>query len=1083
MEETKWRTSKTSVKEGFDIFGDDYFINVKRKLPVKGVGDIMSAILNYLKKLGSPVKQLDKGLEDFIQRLMVMMMGTVNCNTGKLSNTDFLNKATNDFTWANGQLNLLKNDTINTSYTAKSGAEDTLKQIESFSTLETPDLLTTINSFMTNHPNIKNKTALTTYYIQQLNAYESSIGAHPTSDELFVFNNEFDNALSSNESFNEVEKIASSFPKPSYENTQKGYKLYLKQKARFSITSDESISYFPFKNEYFPAPTDIATFESILKNKDDPEFVQKINLYLSSLNTPTELPTPASPPISPDPNYAFSVDIKTTKTNTIPEYLSYISQWYAFIIYKKQGQLSSNSYASIQSIVCAIYIQYLNAVEFQKYRVYSIFMTPYEIALFNHMFFIYLQQDTSISTVYNLSIEDGSNNWQLTTPATPNVYVNTVPLSIYQLVVSFVIEINTRMPLFTELEIQPLPMDVTLIIPALPVNQVIPPIYVLLCDYILENYTPIEIDGKPYPLPIEVSLDIKERFVPEGMSACELANQSILREAKSYAKTIKNELYRMLTIPIILYLVYNFYYLFFFKDCFSDVIKTDEQGKVYYEHTCETDTKNNKNGCFTPIFPDWEASFHSLENHKLDYIFEFIFKPVKFFYTFFNAFKAIFRKSIFGIVLKDELPYVFFLGSFVFIYRHINKYGKMILGMLSGLMQFKIPDIKIMGQTALKTFAKSITMICFFLSFMKGFFGFSFGEQINNLFEMAEKTESSGKGVFSKMSGMFSKKSKGDEFDEEEFGLKGGATKSATEESTQTWLQWLAIPTGALLFVVKCICAIIYWILKFGISLGMVTFSTLIFFVYFLYNLVFGMSSYTTQYQGTDSKIDLMFRIMYTKLCDTDKDGTVKYAAKSIFFFCIYFLTELVVLHKLFTGMNSFAKMKKPYTMNRGLTPNVDDDINKNNLAVKSFMVIIYGILMGFVMLWCIYKFQFRMPDMISAFKNRTEPDDTKDKRMQYECSGTDDYENASSNSFFKTFMVSDPMNKIFYEQLKAKMSGTKKPSMFEGFVSKITEYSEKITNGINSTVTNARNLYADYKMNQLDKPVVAEQRNEGAAF
>jgi NitT/TauT family transport system ATP-binding protein len=60
-------------------------------------------------------------------------------------------------------------------------------------------------------------------------------------------------------------------------------------------------------------------------------------------------------------------------------------------------------------------------------------------------------------------------------------------------------------------------------------------------------------------------------------------------------------------IPITVLLVYNFFYLFFFKDCFS-------YGK---------DT-NDCNDCYYPIFPNWENDFHNIEGHRTDYFLEVV---------------------------------------------------------------------------------------------------------------------------------------------------------------------------------------------------------------------------------------------------------------------------------------------------------------------------------------------------------------------------------------------------------------------------------------------------------------------------
>jgi len=156
--------------------------------------------------------------------------------------------------------------------------------------------------------------------------------------------------------------------------------------------------------------------------------------------------------------------------------------------------------------------------------------------------------------------------------------------------------------------------------------------------------------------------------------------------------------------------------------------------------------------------------------------------------------------------------------------------------------------------------------------------------------------------------------------------------------------------------------------------------------------------------------------------------------------------------------MKTFKNMKRPRSPNPGIDISVDDNINKNNLAVKSFMIIIYGLMMFIVCLWCAYKFKYRMPDVIKGFKSRTEPDDTQDKRISYSCSGTDEYENETANSFLKIFMKSDQYNKIFMDQFKQKMSGTPRKPVFESFINKMTEYGKKMSDAINNAAEGLKN-------------------------
>jgi len=106
MEETTWRKSyqdKTSLQEGFNLMGDDYFINVKRKISLKSqLGKMLEKLKKLLKKIPNPIRVADRGLETFLKTLLLLMIGQVDCRTGKL-NTVIPDAGEATFTWANGQ--------------------------------------------------------------------------------------------------------------------------------------------------------------------------------------------------------------------------------------------------------------------------------------------------------------------------------------------------------------------------------------------------------------------------------------------------------------------------------------------------------------------------------------------------------------------------------------------------------------------------------------------------------------------------------------------------------------------------------------------------------------------------------------------------------------------------------------------------------------------------------------------------------------------------------------------------------------------------------------------------------------------
>jgi hypothetical protein len=163
----------------------------------------------------------------------------------------------------------------------------------------------------------------------------------------------------------------------------------------------------------------------------------------------------------------------------------------------------------------------------------------------------------------------------------------------------FAMEINTRVKnisgSISEDNYQALPLDGVIILPRVP-DDVIPPIEILLANYILGTFSTTLYKNKQIPDAVVPSTDIYNYFCPAGISDCERENMRIHNECSEYARKIKSEIYRMLCVPIMVYVAYNFYYMFFFKDGFDLVKTSDNEGNINYI--------NEMKDCFAPIFPD-----------------------------------------------------------------------------------------------------------------------------------------------------------------------------------------------------------------------------------------------------------------------------------------------------------------------------------------------------------------------------------------------------------------------------------------------------------------------------------------------
>ena len=1063
MEQTRWRKGK----EGFDIFTDDYYIEVQRNIKSTSMGGLqpyIDKIKEYLSTIPNPVDIFDETFATLIQAMILMMIGNPDCKgeKGTMFSARPKNKfggAVSTFTWASGKSNAFK---------------EMIK--EGFSANNDYEVMTTIKSFMKNHPKIKNETALLTFYFDELNKYQKSIALRLTPDEVFVFNNEFDNRLSDPEVLLKLSKMPILSSPSVYTNDAAGFTAYLKKDARFVFTSKKSFEFFPFHPEYTSAPTDTAEFINQLKKVNDPDFMTKLNDFLYNLIPAAAPPTPPSTNDLIDPKYVYSINLNATEKDTIQNYLTYVTVYLSLLAYTN-SEYNDIIFPMIETQLCHTYMLYLNAIDFQKFCNYSTYLTTYEVALFNHLFFCCIQQDQTVSNIYNLSTDISVSLLTVT----PNLYINLKPQSIYGMIPMFVSQINTRLPYLSSdsSNSQPLPLTTSLVLPATGDSSV----PILLVDYILgmdaaTSSGTLDIFGSlsgltdsisgltdsssgltdssnfdttstsspeatptatptttpPPSLLIPVDPAITKTFIPSAFLQCQKGIENIHDECMGYAKTIKQELYRLFMVPIVLFLVYNFYYLFFFKDCFSPAKVTDEKGTIHYKAMCEG---GEKGGCFHPIFPDWEAMFHDIEGHNTDFFFEFIFKPAKLIYTFLNAIKALFRKIIPGYILKDEWPYMFFLMTFSYVIGFVETNGAAFLSVLYRLINMEVPDFDFIGTMTLSDYTKTVVYISFFFSFVKKVItGKDPREMIANAIEkkMKERQEAAAEAM------------QGGGDDDEEGGNKEEGESCDTDPRKSTWLCWINNATQIGGKVVNAIIFILYWVFKIVILSGMMTFTMFITLIYFFYICIFGTVSFTTVQQSSSDKIDLINRVMYTKLCNNTNDGQITYLFKSIVFFIIYFLAESYILYTLYQSMQNFTYMDTP-----------SNAINSSiNVGVKSALFIVYGILLTIVLLWCAYKFHVKMPSVVHNYKSSAEGDDTVDKRFEYKCAESDAYETETKNSFISIFTNSDAFNKTFNDQWNQKTAGLISENSFAGMVAKANEYKYRMETSAREAVEKA---------------------------
>jgi hypothetical protein len=959
--------NKPNVIEGFDMFGYAYYKDVpKLTSGLKGLSDVGTKIRELLAKITDPINQLDKNFEDtFVYLLQSYFMNPCLINTDKQIVIGHTAGAATDFTW------------IDRNFPGLIDGFTTMK--EGFSLIDENQLNNTLYSLAANHPDISFDD-IKRLYVEKLTKYYVDLSNNVTANQLFLFNNNFDNTVLSDPN------VKKTIPTPSPGPDVEPYVV------RFDIKDTKhTISYYEFNYKYFPIPNDalyndskktyftLENFNQTVYNNNT-KYQNEVNnndFPLTSFTTaligpntkdktvknidPNSLKTPI------DLKYMFSIHRKQSlKNSTISNYLDYIIKLLSFIVFKNKLSTGDTkaTYKEILSRVGTVYINCINHIESAKYASKYTYLTADEIAMFNHLFFCCLTNYTDVP--YGLIDTTMSS---LILNLNKYIYINLKSAG-------YTGYTDTGTGNFVEL-----PSD--------------------KMYYSYDSYTETTDRTALYDFIIDDGKNKQNLAIQDFyfFQECDIENANKLNLLRNCAKIIKDEIYRVLCIPIVVYLVYNFYYLFYFKDCYDETKVGNE-----YKDQCKD--------CYNPIFPDWERAFHKMEKHNTDYFLEFIFKPTKLLSSLLNGAKAAFRKpGIFGIditgdgtVLKDKYPYVFFLLTFAIIYTIIINHGKMLLNILTGFFKFDIPNITVPGST----FGTStIAMISVWISFIIIL-------------------------------------------------IKRLPISAA----------WIMSGPGGLGMIAKAICSFIYWLGKGLITSMIIPFSVLICAVYLFWIGLFGVLNYTDNAHSYADKTEMIDRVIYTSLYTESKGpfGVVIFGLKSIAFFCVYFLTEIVIL---FTTLTSSIELGKMQPRSKNVKPyETDDTLTK----IQSFMKIIYTIAFFLLALWCYYKYRMKIPKMNGFYTSlsKTTPGainktlnmtcenddikltsdtftankDTPEKNAEY----YNKLYNENKTNAFNTFYKADDMNSGFLDYYENKTGNIKRRPLVTKIMNKLSSFGESLS-------------------------------------
>lgn len=947
---------KTPIVEGytsgvFDWTGIDYFHArgiYNTAIDSSKIREFIEKIMSYF---SSPIANVDDMIEKFIYNMLIaaFMIDNKDCANSalsKLNNTG--NKGQQMFFWISNK---------------------TRGSTEGFSLKEQPYLIKTVDSFEKNHNDfiIDNETKMKvgTYYINSLNSYETKIRRRFNENELFLFNNDFDNLLNDPTIQNKIKGIVpnkewhsqfSSQSKPVYQNTEEDYKKYYNTNARFKMDNTDMFSYFTLNESYFPIPAYTSNNKTNKKGIDIFNDALNEYEYMNSLLTRFELgrfnitykytglsfkavtPKLPNPPTvtsssESDMKYIFSIDTNNTETEPTQDYLSYVIKYFSLIIFSRLSDTDRIlGFQDIEARVGTLYTNLLNRLDFLQYNQYQDYLDNYRIAIFNHIFFILIQQTGS--GIYD--IQTTNKYYQLTSDNESNkIYLNGVFQKIIEGNNTRYLKIRSPADLdkmsMKSVDVNQFPSLVNLasvnnIADTLSTNYDTGdlPISTVLDPFIDNKDTNIQTMLTSNSLPNYIlnssfkNKEMEKYYMPGQLSECERMKRSVRNEFTNYAKIIKKEIYRLLFIPVVLYIIYNMYYMFFFRDA---------AGRVRYENG---EYINKGFACKNPMFPDWESYFHSYDKHATDYIFEYVFKPAKMIYTLLNAFKAIIRTLPFiGIDANIIPPYIYLFATILIFNDVAKKYGAKIMSFYNTFFNtWSLPDTRYWN--GWKDMARTVTIIFCVLTGIKDIVGFNWHETLQ-LFAVSADSE-----IYEK------------------------------EPKQRSWLGFLAAPPTSMFFLFfKVIIFILYWLFKYYVAIQMIPFALFIAVIYFTYTIIFAISNNCDSECDYSSKTELIDRIIYTRLYDVPKKLKTKdwplYIIKTVCWLLMVYMFELLTVWILSEGY-------KKITGSIGGSKYAD--------GLRLFLIVIYSCIFCLIGLWCFYKYKFKLPIMETFFSNlKDDPD------------------------------------------------------------------------------------------------------------
>jgi uncharacterized membrane-anchored protein len=257
--------------------------------------------------------------------------------------------------------------------------------------------------------------------------------------------------------------------------------------------------------------------------------------------------------------------------------------------------------------------------------------------------------------------------------------------------------------------------------------------------------------------------------------------------------------------------------------------------------------------------------------------------------------------------------------------------------------------------------------------------------------------------------------------------------------STNSWIVWIVSSTP-FVGILKLIYALLYWFAKGYVVFMLVPFAVTLIILYFIYNLFMGIYNNSSDDISISDKIELITRIIYTKLYDVKESNDFIYLVKSIFWFFFFYLYEFIAILVLITGLMTFLKYI--------------DSVEINTVITMFYLFFIVGIV-----LWSMYKYKILKPKLDDTYQR-----DENNKQFTFDLFNCkDSYEKNTGNSMFNIFIASDAYNKHIIDEHMAKkkeeMSKNKPSGLQKTFGSMVSFFGDKMQSAKSFVQSNVNNI------------------------